>query len=236
MPRSGITLIEVLVTVVTGALLAMLLLPAMRQVRMSASQARCANALRNLGAGLIAYAQDNRGCTIPAGGMTIAGTAWSWRGLLSSHLETGWEDPQSLTPGLRCRDSRRGAQSYVMNQFFGKKVPVRGLRSLRSANTTIMVMDGGWEFNQSTASYNYLDIHSPNRWRLFYRYCHKSPGRDIYETKGRMNAVFADLHIANLVDGDGVVTRPHEQCPRLNPWYPDDYCHGQPGTGGTIYP
>lgn len=233
---AAFTLIELLVVMAIIGVLAALLMGGTRLAVGAARTASCASALRQLGAGIFTYAQDSEGRTIPTGSTTADGVTYTWRGLLASFLEAGVSDPDSLPATMRCKVSRRSSGSYVMNQYFGRKVSLRGLSKLPKSTITIMVMDGGWEFNTSTASYNYLDIHSPNRWRSFYRYCHGSGGGDIYEEDGRMNVLFGDGHVAGARHGDGVVTTPHELCRALNPWYPDDYCHGTPGTGGNTAP
>jgi prepilin-type N-terminal cleavage/methylation domain-containing protein/prepilin-type processing-associated H-X9-DG protein len=234
--QRGFTLIELLVVVAIIGLLAALLMGGTRLALGAARTASCASALRQLGAGNLAYAQDFEGRTIPTGSTTDDGVTYTWRGLLASYLEAGNSAPDSLPATMRCKVSRRPSGSYVMNQYFGRKVSLRGLSKLPRSSSTVMLMDGGWEFNTSTASYNYLDIHSPNRWRLFYRYCHGSSGSDIYEEDGRMNVLFGDGHVAISRPGDGVITTPHERCKALNPWYPDDYCHGTPGSGGSTTP
>jgi len=234
--RDAFTLIELLVVIAIVALLAALLLGGTKLALAAARFARCGNSLRQIGQTMMTYATDHDGRAIPASNSTSEGVTYTWRGRISLAMDDNWTGgTDTLLPDLRCKESRRSSQSYVMNQYFGHKVSVRGLSALRKSASTLMFMDGGWEWNVSTASYNYLNIHSPNRWRLFYRYCHGSPGSDIHETMGRMNGLFCDLHVSTL-HLNSVITTPHEQCRALNPWYPDDYCHGQPGTNGSTTP
>ena len=59
--RSAFTLIELLVVIGIFALLAALLLPAVRQVRAQGQQIQCANNMRQLFVSLRSYAADNKG-------------------------------------------------------------------------------------------------------------------------------------------------------------------------------
>jgi prepilin-type N-terminal cleavage/methylation domain-containing protein/prepilin-type processing-associated H-X9-DG protein len=57
-PRSGFTLIELLVVIAIIAILAAILFPVFAQARDSARQTTCLNNLKQLGTGLMMYAQD----------------------------------------------------------------------------------------------------------------------------------------------------------------------------------
>lgn len=230
------TLIELLITISIGVLLAALLLSGTRLVMAAAKTAKCSSNLHQLGAILYAYAGDHEQRTPAASGNALDGQTWNWRGMLGRYMDEGWTGTSSLPAGVSCKVSRKGFPSYVMSGFFAAKIHVRGLSALRRNTSTIVLLDGGWEYNTSVNTYQVYDTHSPNRWRYFYKYCHRSHGDDTYEVDGRMNVLFSDLRVATQTDGDGVVTRPHEQCRSLNPWYPDDYCHGQPGTNGRTTP
>jgi len=64
--RKGFSLMELLIVIaIVGTLLA-ILLPVLSQARDSARTAACADRLRQIGAGLMAYVNDHNGMFIPA--------------------------------------------------------------------------------------------------------------------------------------------------------------------------
>jgi len=71
--KSGFTLIELLVVIAIIAILAALLLPAMARAKASAQRADCTSNLRQIGVGVLLYAQDNSG-TLPAAENVIINT------------------------------------------------------------------------------------------------------------------------------------------------------------------
>ena len=64
--KHAFTLVELLVVVAIIALLIAILLPALSKAREAAKRVQCASNLRNNGAALLMYAQDNRGAFPPA--------------------------------------------------------------------------------------------------------------------------------------------------------------------------
>ena len=84
--RKGFTLIELLVVMVIIALLIGLLLPALSRAKEEARKTQCRSNLRQIGMGIMMYANDNGGFTPGvggAGGRTLGATTWF--GLISNN-------------------------------------------------------------------------------------------------------------------------------------------------------
>src|SRR5207247_1576291 len=82
-PRSvGFTLVELLVVIGVIALLIGILLPALNKARAAANRAVCLSNIRQLGAGILMYCDENRGwfptCADPADGLNYAQNPADW--------------------------------------------------------------------------------------------------------------------------------------------------------------
>jgi len=80
----GFTLIELLVVISIIAILAAMLLPAIRMVREMASQQACANDLRQAGTFILQYTADNEG-RFPGGGNNGNGSI-TWNNIMNTEM------------------------------------------------------------------------------------------------------------------------------------------------------
>ena len=95
-PRPAFAMVELLVVISIVALLIALLLPAIKNSRESARRVMCASRQRQIGLGLVQYAQDHLDFSPPLHGYPdndgISTYAWSpsrWRGLGLLYAEGG---------------------------------------------------------------------------------------------------------------------------------------------------
>lgn len=83
--RQAFTLTELLIVIAVIAILAGLLLPAIKMVRSSAKSSQCSSNLRQIMAGILSYANDNRG-SYPAGQWGASSNQYlSWDDQLASY-------------------------------------------------------------------------------------------------------------------------------------------------------
>jgi prepilin-type N-terminal cleavage/methylation domain-containing protein/prepilin-type processing-associated H-X9-DG protein len=116
--RGGFTLVELLVAAAIVAVLAVAGAAAFQVARESANRAKCASNMRQLGMGLIAYAQENHGRLPATQHLTAHGSTASWVFALKGYFGGDIDDIR-ICPAdpLGPERARNNASSYVMNDF-----------------------------------------------------------------------------------------------------------------------
>jgi len=124
--RHAYTLIELLMVIAVIAVLAGLLLPAVRLVKQSAQTVGCASNLRQIGTASLGYAQDYRGI-LPAGaagGHPEFARLHFWPRTLAPYLgaEWEWDSPytwnksSTVVPVFSCPGNGYAANSWLVQQ------------------------------------------------------------------------------------------------------------------------
>lgn len=104
MNRKGFTLIELLVVIAIIAVLAAMLMPALRTARESGIRVVCVNNLRQIGIAMLGYMTDNRGW-LPPYRDTNTPTTWDnidWQRHLRPYFGKGYVIEESGAWGYRC--------------------------------------------------------------------------------------------------------------------------------------
>lgn len=145
----GFTLVELLVVIVIIAVLSTLGMFAYQGVMTSAQRAKCASNMRQLGIGLISYAQDNNGRLPATQHHMVYGSETSWVFALKDYFGDELEEIRICPADPQGRErARNNASSYVLNDFldsgamdvWGNPLPGRGtLNSIRNPSRTMML-------------------------------------------------------------------------------------------------
>ena len=127
---AGFTLVELLVVIGIIALLIAILLPTLSRAREQSKAAVCLSNLRQIGIGVVMYANANRGC-FPQN---------SHRGADQSWLETLY--PFGINPAVRlCPSDERevtpAATSYLTNNYTVTPRPYTRVTTVRRTSVTI---------------------------------------------------------------------------------------------------
>lgn len=207
----GFTLVELLVVVVIIAVLASLGVVSFQSAKSSANRAKCASNMRQLGIGLIAYAQDHHGKLPGSQHFQTRGSTDSWVFAIQDYF--GGEiheiricpaDPKGPERVLN------NASSYVLNDFLdsgatdalGNPRPGQGtLNSIRNPSRTLMLFV--ISDRKGTGSGN-DHIHGAG-WRSWARVIadiqpdrHRSGNAKADHSKGSANYLYVDGRVESI--------------------------------------
>jgi len=132
--RSAFTLIELLTVIAVIAILAAILIPLTGKIRTQANMAKSVSNLRQMGNGILLFAQDNNNVLVPPGyredlaknhpvgkNLIVNG---SWYAHLNPYVDqrvsgTDWEGSSDVfdLPGFEVDPSKKWLRGYGMNQW-----------------------------------------------------------------------------------------------------------------------
>ena len=206
---SGFTLIELLVVIAIVAVLGSLFLPVLASSKVKARQIPCLSNMRQLGLGMIKYADDFRGY-LPRT-THGASSSESWINTLKPY--NGNTDKIRLCPADPRANERltNNGTSYVINEFlaialrdpFGNEIdPLHKLDTLTRPVDAMML----FEVSDSYGPNTYADHTHSRAWFLGWKHVlgdiqpdrHHAGGEAPDHTKGNATYLFADGHVESI--------------------------------------
>lgn len=169
MNKRGFTLIELLVVIAIIAILAAILFPVFAKAREKARQASCLSNLKQIGMGLMMYAQDFDERLPATYQDMVGGIDWplySWRGAMYPYVKNSqlFVCPSDSAPGADPSPNSLGPVSYAANDrvMLANRGPVSNtIGDITEPANTLMVFDS-WMASRWCAWWN--SDPSGNNW------------------------------------------------------------------------
>ena len=169
MSRRGFTLIELLVVIAIIAILAAILFPVFAKAREKARQASCLSNLKQIGLGLMMYAQDFDERLPATYQWMVWGNNWplySWRGAMYPYVKNSqlFVCPSDSSPGNDPSPNSLGPVSYAANDrvmLAARGLVDNAIGPITEPANTLMVFDA-WGASRWCAYWN--SEPSGNNW------------------------------------------------------------------------